>query len=150
FPVGGAGRGKPPDFLRRIGTLAYAISPANARFLDELGAWRYLDATRMQAVRVMEIHGDAGGRLISAGHGAGAVRSWRYRIHADAASSETVKRQGNLTLLCPARLVDLMLAPDAVLTLDDGRQIKARVVVGADGANPDALGGGYRRALRPL
>ena len=129
--------GKPPDFPQDWDARVYAISPANARFLDELGAWRHLDATRMQAVRAMEVHGDAGGRLDFSAYGAGASElAWILESTLMQRELwETVKRQGNLTLLCPARPRDLMLAPDAaVLTLDDGRQITARLVVGADGA----------------
>ena len=129
--------GKPPDFPQGWDARVYAISPANARFLDELGAWRHLDATRMQAVRAMEVHGDAGGRLDFSAYGAGASElAWILESTLMQRELwETVKRQGNLTLLCPARPRDLMLAPDAaVLTLDDGRQITARLVVGADGA----------------
>jgi ubiquinone biosynthesis UbiH/UbiF/VisC/COQ6 family hydroxylase len=49
---------------------------------------------------------------------------------------ETVKRQGNLTLLCPARPQALAFEPDAAqLTLDDGRRLSARLVVAADGAD---------------
>lgn len=115
----------------------YAISPANARFLDELGAWRHLDAARMQAVAQMEVHGDSGGRLDFSAYGVGASElAWIIESSLMARELwETVKRQGNLTLLCPARPRDLMLAPDAaVLTLDDGRQLSSRLVVGADGA----------------
>jgi 2-polyprenyl-6-methoxyphenol hydroxylase-like FAD-dependent oxidoreductase len=43
--------GQAPAFPEGWDARVYAISPANARFLDELGAWRHLDAARMQAVR---------------------------------------------------------------------------------------------------
>jgi 2-octaprenylphenol hydroxylase len=76
----------------------YAISPANARFLDELGAWRHLDATRMEAVRAMEIHGDAGGRLDFTAYGSG-VSELAWILESSLMQRElweTVKRQGNL------------------------------------------------------
>ena len=126
-----------PGFSADWDSRVYAISPANARVLDELGAWRHMDATRMQAVAEMEVHGDAGGRLNFSAYGVGASElAWILESSLMQRELwETVKRQGKLTLLCPARPRDLMLAPDAaVLTLDDGRQIKARLVVGADGA----------------
>lgn len=129
--------GQAPAFSKDWDTRVYAISPANARFLDELGAWRHMDATRMQAVAKMEVHGDAGGRLDFTAYGVGASElAWILESSLMQHELwETVKRQGNLSLLCPARPSELMLAPDAaVLTLDDGRQIKARLVVGADGA----------------
>ncbi|MBI5108414.1 MAG: UbiH/UbiF family hydroxylase [Rhodocyclales bacterium] len=129
--------GQAPTFPTDWDTRVYAISPANARFLDELGAWRHMDSARMQAVAQMEVHGDAGGRLDFTAYGAGASElAWILESSLMQRELwETVKRQGKLTLLCPARPRELMLAPDAaVLTLDDGRRIKARLVVGADGA----------------
>jgi 2-octaprenylphenol hydroxylase len=129
--------GQAPAFPEGWDARVYAISPANARFLDELGAWRHLDAARMQAVAQMEVHGDSGGRLDFSAYGVGASElAWILESSLMARELwETVKRQGNLSLLCPARPRDLMLAPDAaVLTLDDGRQLTSRLVVGADGA----------------
>jgi 2-octaprenylphenol hydroxylase len=132
----------------------YAISPANARFLDEFGAWRHLDAARMQAVRADgSAWRFAGGRLDFSAYGVGASElAWILESSLMQRELwETVKRQGNLSLLCPARPRDLMLAPDAaVLTLDDGRQLTARLVVGADGAESWTRRGRHRGALRSL
>ena len=47
------------DWDQRI----YAVSPANVRFLEEIGVWRHLDASRVTPVYAMSIHGDAGGRM---------------------------------------------------------------------------------------
>ena len=41
----------------------YAISPANAHFLEQIGIWQHLDHTRIAPVRAMEIFGDGKGRL---------------------------------------------------------------------------------------
>ncbi len=129
--------GQAPVIPAGLDSRVYAISPANARFLDELGVWRHMDATRMQPVAQMEVHGDAGGRLDFSAYGVGAAElAWILESSLMQCELwETVKRQAKLTLLCPAKPRELMLAPDAaVLTLDDGRRIKARLVVGADGA----------------
>jgi 2-polyprenyl-6-methoxyphenol hydroxylase-like FAD-dependent oxidoreductase len=63
--------GRAPVFGEGWDSRIYAISPANARFLDDVGAWRHLDPARMAAVRTMEIHGDAGGRLDFSAYGSG-------------------------------------------------------------------------------
>ena len=63
--------GQAPAIPEGWDSRVYAISPANARFLDEVGVWRHLDAARMEAVRTMEIHGDAGGRLDFSAYGSG-------------------------------------------------------------------------------
>ena len=41
----------------------YAVSPANAEFIEKIGAWKHLDAQRMAPIRGMQVYGDAGGRI---------------------------------------------------------------------------------------
>ncbi len=129
--------GQAPAIPEGWDSRVYAISPANARFLDEVGVWRHLDAARMEAVRTMEIHGDAGGRLDFSAYGSG-VSELAWILESSSMQRElweTVKRQGNLTLLCPARPQALTFAADAAqLTLEDGRSLAARLIVAADGA----------------
>ena len=129
--------GKAPDFPETLDSRIYAISPANADFLDELGTWGHLDPARMEAVRTMEIHGDAGGRLDFTAYGCG-VPELAWILESSLIQRElweTVKRQGNLTLLCPARPQALTIGPDAALVnLADGRSLSARLIVAADGA----------------
>jgi len=129
--------GTAPSFAEGWDSRVYAISPANARFLDAVGAWRHLDVARMEAVRAMEIHGDAGGRLDFSAYGSG-VSELAWILESSLMQRElweTVKRQGNLRLLCPARPQSLSIGPDrAQLTPDDGRSLSARLIVAADGA----------------
>lgn len=129
--------GRVPVFPDTLDPRIYAISPANATFLDELGAWGHLDAARIEAVRTMEIHGDAGGRLDFTAYGCG-VSELAWILESSLMQRElweTVKRQGNLSLLCPARPQALTIGPDAaVLSLEDGRSLSARLIVAADGA----------------
>jgi 2-polyprenyl-6-methoxyphenol hydroxylase-like FAD-dependent oxidoreductase len=129
--------GRAPTFSDTLDSRIYAISPANATFLDEVGAWGHLDATRMEAVRAMEVHGDAGGRLDFTAYGCG-VPELAWILESSLMQRElweTVKRQGNLTLFCPARPQALTIGPDAaVLALEDGRELSARLIVAADGA----------------
>lgn len=116
----------------------YAISPANARFLESLGVWGHLDASRVEPVRAMEVHGDAGGRLDFSAYDSG-VAELAWILEASLMQRElweTVKRQGNATLLCPARPQALAFEDKAAhLTLEDGRRLSARLVVAADGAD---------------
>lgn len=130
--------GKLPVLPEGWDSRIYAISPSNARFLDDVGAWRHLDAARMEAVRAMEIHGDADGRLDFTAYGSG-VSELAWILESSLMQRElweAVKRQGNLSLLCPARPRALALGPDAAqLTLDDGRSLSARLIVAADGAD---------------
>ena len=114
----------------------YAISPANAAFLERIGAWRHLDAGRMAPIRAMEVHGDGGGRLDFSAFEVGVPElGWILESSAMACEFwESAKRQGNLTLLCPARPAQLDIGDEsAVVTLADGSALSARLVVGADG-----------------
>ena len=116
----------------------YAISPANARFLDSMGTWAHLDETRMTPVAAMEIHGDAGGRLDFSAHDAG-VCELAWIIEASLMQRElweTARRQGNVTLFCPGVPRTLTFGEDAAtLTLADGRELRGKLVVAADGAD---------------
>jgi len=116
----------------------YAVSPANARFLEEIGIWRHFDASRLAPVRTMEIYGDAGGRLDFSAYDSG-VGELAWIVESSLMQRElweTVKRQSSVTLFCPARPQTLAIQAEAArLTLEDGREINARLVVAADGAD---------------
>ena len=125
---------RPPDWDSRI----YAFSPANAAFLQQMGVWQRLDHRRLAPVRQMEIHGDAGGRLDFSAYDSG-VDELAWIMESSLLASElweTVRRQGNVTLLCPAAPLALDIAADqATLALADGRSLSAQLIVGADGAD---------------
>lgn len=114
----------------------YAISPANVSFLESIGAWRHLDASRMTPIRAMQIHGDGAGRLDFSAFETGVSElGWILESSQMACEFwESAKRQGNLTLFCPGRPDGLELRHDAaVLHLSDGAALSARLLVGADG-----------------
>ena len=114
----------------------YAISPTNADFLSAIGIWQHLDPARMTPVYDMEIHGDAGGRLDFSAYDSG-LRELAWILESSLMQQElweTVKRQHNVTLICPASPAALSIDDAAArLTLTDGRRIEARLVVAADG-----------------
>ena len=114
----------------------YAYSPASARFLDELGVWTHLDHERLGPVAEMCIRGDAGGELVfSAYHSGLEELAWigeSSLVHVEI--WESLKRQHNVTLFCPAKPAALDIDADAAtLRLDDSRSLQAALVVGADG-----------------
>lgn len=115
----------------------YAISPTNADFLSEIGAWQHLDPARIAPVYDMHICGDAGGRLDFSAYDCG-LGELAWIVESSLMQRElweTIKRQHNLTLMCPARPAALTVdAAAATLTLDDGRKLTASLVVAADGA----------------
>lgn len=114
----------------------YAYSPASARFLDELGVWARLDRDRLCAVSEMRIHGDAGGALQFSAYDSGlAELAWigeSSLVHVEL--WESLRRQHNVTLFCPAKPAQLEIAAEsATLRLEDGRILNAALIVGADG-----------------
>lgn len=128
--------GRPPVRPAGWDARIYAVSPANAEFLDEIGAWRHLDATRVAPISTMAVAGDQGGRLRFSAYETGvSALGWILESSLMACEFwEGLKRQPNLSLFCPASPAALSMASDAVhLTLDDGRVLAGRLLVGADG-----------------
>ena len=114
----------------------YAISPANAEFLREIGVWKHLDATRIAPIHAMKVMGDGGARLDFSAYESGVGElGWILESSLMACELwENVKRQSNLTLFCPAAPQKLAFVPDtASLTLTDGQTLSAKRIVGADG-----------------
>lgn len=128
--------GLPPRQPSGLDSRIYAISPANVDFLDAIGAWRHLDSSRMAPIRAMQIAGDAGGKLEFSAFESG-VSELGCILESSLMACEfweSAKRQGNLTLFCPATPIQLEFRHDAaIVRLGDGLALSARLVVGADG-----------------
>jgi ubiquinone biosynthesis UbiH/UbiF/VisC/COQ6 family hydroxylase len=114
----------------------YAFTPGNAEFLHQCGAWQRLDMERVQQVEEMRVFGDTGAKLNFSAYQLGAPELafiLESRLLQDALW-QGLREQSNLTLLQPARCARLAVADDAAtLTLQDGREVRARLIVGADG-----------------
>lgn len=114
----------------------YAISPGSAAFLGQCGAWQGLDMGRVQQVEQMRVFGDAGAELDFSAYQLGApelafILEGRLLQQA---LWQGLQKQDNLTLFHPARCASLSWNDDAAcLKLEDGREVTARLVVGADG-----------------
>ncbi len=114
----------------------YAFTPGNVDFLRECGAWQRLDGARVQQVEEMRVFGDTGAKLNFSAYQLGApelafiMESRLLQV----ALWQVLREQDNLTLLHPAQCEKLEWQEEAAhLTLKDGREIKARLIVGADG-----------------
>jgi ubiquinone biosynthesis UbiH/UbiF/VisC/COQ6 family hydroxylase len=123
-----------PGFDSRV----YAISPANAAFLAQLGAWSAIPQACKTPVRAMRVHGDDGEALIEFDayrSGCGEL-AWiiEDRWLQDALWRGLESQQG-LSFFPASPVQDLeMTEAGAGLLLDGGRRLAARLVVGADGA----------------
>jgi ubiquinone biosynthesis UbiH/UbiF/VisC/COQ6 family hydroxylase len=121
-----------------IDTRVYALSPGNAAFLAELGAWQAIAPERIAPVHAMQVHGDAAGSAIEFdAYRAGARElAWIVEDRAlQAALWHGLGEREGLEIFAPAQCRRLQIATDAVrVQLADGGEIAARLVVGADGA----------------
>jgi ubiquinone biosynthesis UbiH/UbiF/VisC/COQ6 family hydroxylase len=114
----------------------YAVTPGNAEFLQQCGAWQKMDMSRVQQVEEMRIFGDSGAELDFSAYQVGAAELTfilESRLLQQALWNG-LQQQDNLTLFNPARCSELTWHPEAAhLKLQDSREIKAKLIVGADG-----------------
>jgi len=114
----------------------YAISPGSADLLADIGCWSHLTADRLQRVERMLVRGDAGGEIsFSAFETGTAELAWIVESSEMAVELwTTVSRQRNVTCFCPATPAALQVSDaGALLTLEGGTALRAKLVVGADG-----------------
>ena len=115
----------------------YALSPGSAAFLESCGAWQELLPERIARVEAMRVYGDdPGARLEFNAYDAG-LRELAFIVEnrrLQHALRESAREQ-DLRLFCPAGWTRLEFLDDHVaIELEDGTEIAARLVIGADGA----------------
>ena len=116
----------------------YALSPGTVAFLESCGVWPRLPHERVTRVEAMRIYGDdTRARLDFSAYDAG-LRELAFIVEGRAlleALREAVRGQ-DLRMHCPADWRALDFHDDhAAATLSDGAVLRARLVVGADGAD---------------
>jgi ubiquinone biosynthesis UbiH/UbiF/VisC/COQ6 family hydroxylase len=115
----------------------YAVSPGSAAFLERCGAWQRLAPERVTRVEAMRVYGDgAGARLEIDAYDAG-LRELAFIAEGNRLQQALWAgvREQEIRVFCPATWTALDIAAErAVLRLDDGTEISARLVVGADGS----------------
>lgn len=115
-----------------------AISPNSVALLQRLGAWDAVNAMRLCPYK----------RLETWEHPECRTRFSAEQMHLDwlgyivenrviqLALWQQFELYPNLTLLCPSKMLSAEETKDGhIVTLNDGRQLVARLLVGADGAN---------------
>jgi ubiquinone biosynthesis UbiH/UbiF/VisC/COQ6 family hydroxylase len=130
-----AGAGAASEWDSRI----YAVTPGNVDFLQKIGAWQHLECGRIAPIHAMFIWGDA------SNSGAPSLEFDAYQaglpeLGVIAEESHMLRALGRalheVEILCPAMGKSIRWnAGNAVLQLEDGREIATRLVVGADGGN---------------
>lgn len=116
----------------------YALSPSSMRFLGEIGIQDRLDPARLTPIHDMEVHGDAGARIDFSAYDVG-VSELAWAVESSLIQRElwdALAHQPNATLLCPARPSRLAIGGAKLrLATEDGRELEARLIVAADGAD---------------
>lgn len=116
----------------------YAISPGSRSFLEQSGAWARLDKSRIAPVEEMRVFGDTESKLQFSAYqmGVAELACILENCLLQQALWQGLQAQDNLDLLHPARCATLSFSDDAAeLTLEDGRTLNAKLIVGADGRN---------------
>lgn len=115
----------------------YAVSSGTRAFLRDIGAWEPIEATRLAAVRRMEVFGDEGSRISFAPR-PGEALAWIVEGNRLlAALEEAATAHASIRIhrgAAPARLS--AGADNARVELDDGHIAEGHLLVGADG--PDS------------
>lgn len=118
----------------------YAVSPGSAAFLEICGAWSRVPQERVSLVEAMRVYGDAlTARLDFSAYDAGLSELAfivENRLLQNALWQCLQNAGHHVRLFCPARCAGIAWEPAAVvLRLEDGAQLTARLLVGADGAD---------------
>lgn len=117
----------------------YAISPGSAQFLEQLQVWQTLPAQRITRIEAMAIYGDNGYAQLDFNAYEAGVGQLAYiaenRLLQDGLWRALTAAQ-HVQVFCPATCAALALEPEAAqLHLEDGTEIKAQLIIAADGAH---------------
>lgn len=116
-----------------------ALSHASERVLNALGVWPEIEAVRASPYRLMEIWDAVGkGKLMfhASETGEPALGHIVENRLVQGVVRASLSHQARARVFCPARVDSIRLEPDAAsLDLDDGSRLRARLLVGADGAD---------------
>ena len=116
----------------------YAFAPDNAALLDDLGVWDSIRAARLQPYRAMRIWDAAGGgKLVFDADRLGQAQlGWIVENGLLVDRLWAALPGAGVELHCPDAATALEQDDDgAVLALESGRRLRARLVVAADGAD---------------
>jgi len=130
-------RRAPPPPGAQWDARVYTLTPASVAFLERINAWQGVPPERMTPIYDMQVFGDEGSRLDFSAYESGlpdlgaTVESGRLNH----ALWRGLERQKNLSLICPGVPLEIRSGESWVeLQLDLARSIRAKLVVGADGA----------------
>jgi len=116
-----------------------AISRASQAALIEAGAWDDIIAMRASPYEAMDVWDEAGDgnvRFEAAELGEPDLGHIVENVVTQRAVTDALNKLDNVDLICPAKMKDFVVDDEKVtVTLEKGKSISARLLVGADGAN---------------
>ncbi|HET9405071.1 MAG TPA: UbiH/UbiF family hydroxylase [Burkholderiales bacterium] len=115
----------------------YAVSPGCASFLERCGAWGRLPQGRLTRIEAMQVYGDVAGACLEFSAYDAGLRELAFVVESRRLQHALweVARGQDIQVYCPASWTGLEFHDDrAVLRLDDGTELAARLVAGADGS----------------
>ncbi|HHZ87443.1 MAG TPA: 2-octaprenyl-3-methyl-6-methoxy-1,4-benzoquinol hydroxylase [Chromatiaceae bacterium] len=128
-----------PDADHRDDLRVSAISPSSQRLLENLGIWGSLNATDCCAYEAMSVRDALGNGRIGFDCADYAQPSLGHIVFNQAIVSSAWQRVHSASLISPIEGVGVhafkRVASHMSVSLDDGREIDATLVIGADGVN---------------
>ena len=116
----------------------YAVSPGSAAFLADVGAWQGVDAHRTERVETMRIFGDEPSVHLQFSAYEAGLRELAFIAEGGRLQSalwQCVSLAPHVRIFCLAKCEALLQHTDyAEVVLDGGTTLRAKLVVGADGA----------------
>jgi ubiquinone biosynthesis UbiH/UbiF/VisC/COQ6 family hydroxylase len=132
---------RPPSVADPAGwdSRVYAISPGSAKFLGECGVWSALDGARLRAVEDMQVFGDDAISALAFGAYEAGLRELAVIVESRELQRVlwgALERAPHVEILAPVVGRELIFSADAAqLELEDGRILRACLIVAADGAD---------------
>lgn len=129
---------EPFDAGAPVGLRVSAFSPGSANVLNEAGAWRLIERQRHCAYRRMVVEDRDESTLLSFDAPEFGLERLGTIVENDLVQWslwQSLLAAGGIELFCPGRVASLdYLDDDPVVGLDDGRSLRCRLLVAADGA----------------
>lgn len=136
----------PPD---RFSNRCSSLTPKSARFLDQIGAWDHLQRDRVQPYHEMQVWDGVTDARIEfdwddAATQAGTIAYMTENLNLTCGLLSTLDSVGGAEVFDSAKVENITLGQDTeeldlsqwpIVHLSGGKQLAARLLVGADGAN---------------
>lgn len=124
-----------------------SLTPASVGFLDDIGAWKHIKRERVQAYEEMQVWDGVSGQRIEfdwKGEKGKTIAYMNENLNLTSALLKRLEELGGVSMFDSTKVEDIQfgetteaadLSQWPTISLSSGKQIAARLLVGADGAN---------------